>query len=250
MSFFEAVYIDLKKAVGSAVNFVIGVILVVLLLFLAMNGFIFGTCPTWFVILFILSECLVLFFLSARRFYSAGFASVLVWVLFGIAVSMSDGGWISKRQPIRKAMVKFNNGSAVELLKPRILTKQIRSWKRQVWPVFDMEMKKPDPKKDIILLGGFTLETTKGFWQLDHETTKVNLMDVEKMRHMGKVINNKEITLRNGKVISGTCLRFTNFMSLNPGMVWIEGKTPDGEDVKIDFEDFDEKGEYIEFYWK
>lgn len=250
MGFFEAIYVDLKKVVGSAVNFVIGVIIVVLLLFLALNGFIFGTCPWWFSVIFVVMEGISIGLLIRARFRGAVICVLTIFVMFGIAVSMSDGGWVSGRQPIEKAVVKFNDGPAIVLLKPRVLAKQIRGWKLQRWPVFDMGMKKPDPEKDIIILGGFTLETSIGFWQLNHETANINLMSVKKIWHKGRTANDKEITLRNGKVICGTCLVFTNFMSMNPGMVWIEGKTPKGDDIKIDFEDFNEKGEYIEFYWE
>jgi len=246
MGLFEAIYVDIKKLGSSAANFIIGTVIVLVLAYLYVNAYVLNNCPFWFAILFGLCEAMVIGALVARAWGGAGFFFVVVIILTIIAFSMGDSTWNSERQPLKCAVVKFGNNPAVTLYEPCMLAKRITHWNQ----VFEMGMKNPSKKKNVIVLGGFELKKIIGFWHAKKEVVNINLMDVKRIWHKGKVANDKEITFRDGRVVSGRCLKFVGFLGASPGKVWIVGKTPKGKKKKINFEKFNRKDNYIEFYWQ
>jgi len=170
MGLFEAIYVDLKKLGSSAANFIIGTVIVLVFTYLYVNGYVLNNCPLWFAILFGLCEATIIGALVARVWRTAGFFFVVVLILTIIAFSMGESTWSSERQPLRCAVVKFGNNPAVTLYEPCILAKKIRYWTQ----IFELGMKKPDKKKNVIVLGGFRLTKITGFWQTGDEITNVN----------------------------------------------------------------------------
>lgn len=245
MSVFEAIYVDIKKTGSKAANFVVSAVVIALLIFLLLNIFVISTCPWPFMLLFVVLEGWAVGALFAGRFRVAGVVGFMVLVMLFIAVAKTDSPWSFERQPLERAVIKLGNQPIVELLKPRILAEKIRHWNQ----VFELGMKKPDPKRNIIVLGGFEIESSVGFLGFKTKSTNINLLDVKRIEHETGIAVRK-IILRNGSVITGQGLRFTNFMALNPGRVWIEGKTRHGKKLKIDFDKLNQRGDYIEFHWQ